>query len=507
MSDENMNNNEETAALFVSAQRKKKAEEEAKKKAAEEQAKREAAEAEVRRMEQEVEERKRKAEEERIALEKAEQERAQRKAEMEKVIKDSANAIKEAPNAIKESKVVKKAAEGVKETGNAVKGNNKTKLFIAIGAALAVVVAVVLIIVFAGSSPKEVSYDTIKADGVYASSNEEYSVQINYPEETYTGVSEEAIDNGILIHFNENNSCTVDADYYVIDLPEKYGDNSVAALLTYKTNELANDFALATQNVLDKHMTIASIADEYLVGTEIELPSEFYYFFQFELDDSKTRGRVYASMAPNSNGDVKILIGCFSEEAEDYQNVDNMATVFAESNFDQAVKVPGSDASGLKGNKAKQLVDDIHMSFQLPESFVRQDLEGGNASIFYDNNGAQMMVVFSEYTDDINVIDNDKEGFIELLHTNADQSGFANSFEIRENISRETIENAYCGAKDEYKGIYGGINYWEVDYSSIWLDETTQKVYTLFFYCAAPEANKADYAAVYEDVYSLKQDE
>ena len=73
MSDEIMNNEngEETAALFVSSQKKKQAEEEARKKAEAEQAKRDAAEAEVRRMEAEVEERKRKAEEEKQALEEA----------------------------------------------------------------------------------------------------------------------------------------------------------------------------------------------------------------------------------------------------------------------------------------------------------------------------------------------------------------------------------------------------------------------------------------------------
>ena len=118
MSDENYNN-EETQALFVSTQKKKQAEEEARVRAEEEKARRDAAEAEVARMEQELEERKRRAEEERRALEQA---------------------AREAEEA-KETRVDKmKAAVNTAANTEAIKTKSKVPLFAIIGAAAVAVV-------------------------------------------------------------------------------------------------------------------------------------------------------------------------------------------------------------------------------------------------------------------------------------------------------------------------------------------------------------------------------
>ena len=75
MGDENLNNSEDTSVLFVSGQRKKQAEEEAKRKAEEEKARKEAEEERIRRQEEEVASRKDQAENLKKTLEQEEEER------------------------------------------------------------------------------------------------------------------------------------------------------------------------------------------------------------------------------------------------------------------------------------------------------------------------------------------------------------------------------------------------------------------------------------------------
>ena len=175
MSDEIMNNEngEETAALFVSSQKKKQAEEEARKKAEAEQAKRDAAEAEVRRMEAEVEERKRKAEEEKQALEEA-----AKQAEAEK-----ANVV----DKLKSSVDVEEIKSKVKE-----KTEGKPKLPIFIGAGVAAVVIIALILVFAlkGKGGK-IDFETLEFAKEYTVAEENYGITVKYPESLYTALTEE----------------------------------------------------------------------------------------------------------------------------------------------------------------------------------------------------------------------------------------------------------------------------------------------------------------------------
>ena len=179
MSDENLNNNEETQALFVSAQKRKQAEEEARKKAEAEQAKLDAAEAEVRRMEQEVEERKRKAEEERQALEQAAK-------DAEAANANQVDKLKAAVNSAVNTEAIKTMAR------EKTVGKSKVPLFAAIGAGL---VVVILIAVFAlkgkGGKAEAIDYSTIEFAKEYATTADGVGLKFFYPEALYAQVTEE----------------------------------------------------------------------------------------------------------------------------------------------------------------------------------------------------------------------------------------------------------------------------------------------------------------------------
>ena len=149
MSDDLRNNGgEETAALFVSAQKKKQAEEEARKKAEEERARREAAEEEVRRMEAEVEERRRRAEEKQRALEEAEKKQQKQLERLKKKKTDMDG--------------MTGGAQGQKGAGGAgfiehIRSRLTPKMLIIIGSAIAafVVVLIVVIVLVSGSGKDE----------------------------------------------------------------------------------------------------------------------------------------------------------------------------------------------------------------------------------------------------------------------------------------------------------------------------------------------------------------
>ena len=197
MSEENYNSNEETQALFVSTQKKKQAEEEARKKAEAEQAKRDAAEAEVRRMEQEVEERKRKAEEERQALEQAAREAEAANASQVDKLKAKVNT---AVNTVNTDAIKTMAKEKTVTVGK-----SKIPLFAAIGAALVVVILVaVFVLKGRGGSSKAAAIDpaTLEFNKEYATTTEGVNLKFFYPESLYTNVTEEGDADTVEISFS-----------------------------------------------------------------------------------------------------------------------------------------------------------------------------------------------------------------------------------------------------------------------------------------------------------------
>ena len=494
MSDENMTNNEETAALFVSAQRKKKAEEEAKKKAAEEQAKRDAAEAEVRRMEQEVEERKRKAEEERIALEKAEQEQAQKKAEMEKALKESANAIKEAPKAIKEAATEKKADIFTKF---------KKPILIGAGAIVAIIV-IVMIISLGGS--KGVTFDGMTFGGEYISSNAAYDISINYPDAEYSGIAEEQRDNGTLIHLNANNKCPIDADVFVTEPNEKIKSLSIESLYTYRMDEVLEDLSVSAKAAFESIYGSAQVENEISTKFSDELPLDISYFFDYVSDETGKAGSCFAILVPNSKGEIKMALYTFAEDAETYDDVNKMASLFLDNNFEDCVKVPGSNPPSAGGASVDYTIDDIHLGFSLPDTFVSKETGVDHTALYVDNNGAQLMIVYYECATDLETINADPDAYLELFHNNADEAGYSEMLEDRKNISRSAVDGFFCASEDQYTGVRGGVNCWEVDNAMVWIDGQTNVSYNLFYYAYAPEANKDVYAEIFGNAFKKAKD-
>ncbi len=544
MSDENMTNTEETAALFVSAQKKKKAEEEAKKKAAEEQARREAAEAEVRRMEQEVEERKRKAEEERIALEKAEQERAQKKAEMEKALKESteaikegtkaikdsakegakalkdstvegAKALKEAPKAIKESKVAKKTVEGAKEAGSSFADFLKAKKVpILIGAGALVAVIVILIVVLSLGGSKEMSFEGMEFDGEIASSDSSYDIPIYYPSSVYVASEEENVDCGKLITLASGNAKDV------------YTEVVLMPVMDDATGEAFNVGSTA--------FTRPSLVMEGLMESTDEFMSELYegaeiinmtqtetsdgtspYFTAFDFTRDVDSGSAVGLIKQNGNGEYIYEFIICTQETDSFDNVSQMSTLFMENNMDGARGIPGyNEVSTNEGDMFE--INELHLGFCLSDQFEAYGEvdENNGLAVYADGNGGTFLISYEESVYDAQTLLDNTETCITSMTDEFNKLGVDRYIELdgiqfdrrleSENVYSEEIFKIGCFV--DFADTYDGVSYWERDHFSVWGDSQTGKLYYLNCYLLAPTESKAEYEQIFDNFISSMSD-
>ncbi len=554
MSDENMTNTEETAALFVSAQKKKKAEEEAKKKAAEEQARREAAEAEVRRMEQEVEERKRKAEEERIALEKAEQERAQKKAEMEKALKESteaikegtkaikdsakegakalkdttvggakalkdstvegAKALKEAPKAIKESKVAKKTVEGAKEAGSSFADFLKAKKVpILIGAGALVAVIVILIVVLSLGGSKEMSFEGMEFDGEIASSDSSYDIPIYYPSSVYVASEEENVDCGKLITLASSNA--KDVYTQVVLMP------------------VMDDATGGAFNVGSTAFTRPSLVMEGLMESTDEFMSELYegaeiinmaqtetsdgtspYFTAFDFTWDVDSGSAVGLIKQNGNGEYIYEFIICTQETDSFDNVSQMSTLFMENNMDGARGIPGyNEVSTNEGNMFT--INEVHLGFCLSDQFEAYGEvdENNGLAVYADGNGGTFLISYQESSYDAETLINNVDTCVESMIDEFNKLGVDRYIELDGIQFDRRYESEYVyddtikiGCFVDFADTYDGVSYWERDHFSVWGDAQTGKLYYLNCYLLAPTESKAEYEQIFDNFISSMSD-
>ena len=460
MSNENMNNNEETSALFVSAQKKKQAEEEARKKAAQEQAKIEAAEAEVRRMEQEVEERKRQA-----------KEQAQAAAEAER-----AAAAKAA------------AAKTVKEKSG---GKSKLPIFIGIGVAVVALIAVIAVVVGGGSSPK-IDYDNLECYGEYKPTTKGYDFTLYYPDSIYPVVKEEF----------SNEIDTVD---FTVEQPTK--NNPIISVFMRDTNASEEEVSV---NAKDINETLIDFTKENLGSYEISEESstnfssgepDYYVYTCAFKEGEELLGRAISWLSKNSEGHVVLVMAMTYQVGNEEDNTAKVLDLFKEKNMQSALKIPGYNEPTDYDWEGKIELSELGAYIPVPKDrFVSVDGVVDSGSLYVDKNGA---MIFSSVADIgsrdlVPLGEENKEINFATYRSISDEIDYGSYFNSNNRMYINDTKDAVIGLDYfvEYRIDINDITYWERDYYNYWLkgDEVYMQMFTTF----VPEKNKEVYKVIFD---------
>jgi len=501
MSDEILNSNEETEALFVSAQKKKKAEEEAKRKAAEEKAKRDAAEAEVRKMEQEVEERKRKAEEERKALEEAEKNKSQ------EGIKDK---IVNSANTAAEKIKVPNAADSTE-------GKSKSKLPIIIGAVVAVVVIIGIIVAVAGGGSKSsssIDYATLEYNAQYAVQAEGFNMSLAYPDTVYTNVYEEELEvddssvTGISVAFmNEDGSETIKDLLFKFDSMNEIGltkDGLGFVTAKARLELLCN----CCKSVLSGYSY--TLSEETYSDIQSETLGNYYYKCNFVSDDEAIKGSATSWLSPNSDGEYIINLTLSYNTAADTERAASALNLFENNNTANALKIPGANPPTSTEIEDMVLIDDMHMGIHIPQDQFCDAYSNSTGAVdggkfFFDENGAIIMVIYEETDIDFETANSIMDSLLDIYKESADNASnavFATNLESRMFVGEQSPYNEKPAYYATYKDVMGGLTYWEGYYASHWQDVRTQKYYFYSITMLAPEKNQD----IYEEIFTKSLD-
>ncbi len=482
MSDEmNTNNGEETAALFVSSQKKKQAEEEARKKAEAEQAKRDAAEAEVRRMEAEVEERKRKAEEERLALEEA-----ARHAE-----NDKAGVV----DKLKASVDVEEIKSKVKEKA---KGKSKLPIFIGAGAAAVVIIALILVFALKGKGGK-VDFETLAFDKEYTQKDENNNtVTFFYPEAMYTGFTEEVNENKTSQLFS-NSEKSSNPEMSVFVTAPAIEKDSPLRVLAKRTQDMLKSY---TDNTLSN----VKIVDDKVPDISADASGKFYRRCTVTIDGGYV-GATTSWFEPNSNGDYVIISATFREKGDNPANVEKLRDMFEEKNSDNALMIPGSVPPKSDETDGTLEIDEMHMGVIVPKDCFKQLYNEDGQIMWADDNGAMYLMDYAEveFTFDDARAQLDQmqpllKGMTDNLSGLKDLSEFESRMFLRDSWEKDLKYIA------EYKDVMDGITYWEGNSSAMWHDLRTDKYYFYNVILIAPQKNQDVYKSLFTKAMDRMQD-
>ena len=507
MSDENVNSNEneETAALFVSAQKKKKAEEEARQKAAEEQAKREAAEAEVRRMEEEVEERRRRAEEEKRALEEAQKAaEAGKQAAAADAAKSAAKAA-EAKDSTTSGASAKKAVTDALKTKSADGAKSKLPLFAGIGGAL--VAILILVFVLGGKKGAKVDYDNLDFNAEYTPAEEGFDLKLHYPDSVYSEVTEEKTGDGeVTLHLIPKSKGAVSTD--VILSTYLWEDTKTPIPRIGANLSPAKDMQSGFKNKISAKLK--EILPDIKVTSESETDvtddnaGPFFYTCAYESADNGN-GNATAWIGFNGAGEAKrVLVNC-KADGKDAAAAGKVCDLFLAKNTDDALKVPGAQPPTSTDTDGLLEVDLMHMGIIVPKGMFQPYPSGSSdLQVFVDANGASIVVQGFESQIDLNdpSLDYDK------LHALYKSWGDAGINEYYKGVdSRMFLDESYDSGgihldyTANYKDMVGGVAYWERYRTGHWTDVRTNTNYTYILITMAPERNE-----IYHEIFDKALD-
>lgn len=486
MSDEYLNNEGEMSVLFVSAQKKKRAEEEAAKKAAEEQEKRDVAEAEVRRMEAEVEERKRRAEEERKALEEQE-----KQLEQEKLV------------GVKET--VKKSTVDIKAADTKAEGSKKG-LFIGIGAIAAVAIVIILIISLIGKTGSPATFDpaTTEFNAEYVGKEEGFDLKFSYPDSIYKEVTEEKMDdNEVIVHFGGadvimttyryDDSDMIMAKSNVFFVPADSIQKGFQEKVTARVKELIPDIKVLGES-----------------GVDVDSENAVRYEYKCTFESAETgNGAISSWIMPNSKGEFKRVIVCVKSPQADPEECAKTCAAFEDKNCETALMIPGANPPASTDSDGTLEIDDIHMGLIVPkDEFTRYERDDIKHYVFYDENGAMIFVEPIDVGGDIlesMSIDSIQELFKKWMDRgiNSYLSSVESRMVLDENfVAEETGLYYFANCKD----VVGKITYHEKFRAGYWYDERQQKDFFYILVTMSPEKNDDVYESVFDKMLDRLKD-
>lgn len=457
MSDENLNKNEETSALFVSSQKKKQAEEEARKKAEEEQARREAAEAEVRRMEQEVEARKKEVEEKKKAAEEA------------------------AATAVNRTKAP--------ETNNSKTGGKSNIIkYIAIGAAALVVLFIIIGI--AGSGKPKIDFDSLVFDKEYISSKEGYDVVLTYPGSLYSEVTEEEGDGMLNITFHSEQK-GVPAMYATLSKT----DTSLA-LLQYNPGgaaDLVNSF-------FGQYREDGVLSEDKLCDLSDENTTKYEYHGCGNNDEGDF---AVAGWIELGRSDKALLLAVRTVgKADDSDTEKKLLDAFYNENSSDAIKTPGGYPLDDINYDGQIAFADLGVTLPVPKDrFVPLN---ESQTIWGDENGAIIALDCNANIDPEALVTD--EGYIyELKDYFLEQSKAGlTDFDRMEQIQsdersfiKESDGYISCDIFSEFSDTRHGMKYWERDYLSMIMYEDVCG--NLCIVTIVPDKGKGTYEGMFDE--------
>lgn len=508
MGDENFNNNsnDETAALFVSNQKKRAAEEEAKRRAEEEQARLAAAEAEARRMELEVEERKRRAEEERLALE--EEERALAEGRLNREA-----AVSAAP--------AKKAKKPVAPKNPNTAGG-KSKLPIYIGIAAAVVVVIIIAVVAIGGKGSSGSSDAVaqmettqlndEFNTEYVSKEEGYDLKFMYPAGMYTEVTEEKGDGELTIHFGPQGIGNIDSDIVITDY--KWDNDGSFITVRNACMTPADSFQKAfNEKVIIKAKELIpdiNITEETSADVTSDEASRYFYKCSFTSAE-KGSGVISAWIASNDKGECKRVVVCCRDTGENIEGCKKLCDTFTDKYSGESLMIPGNNPPKSTDTDGMMEVEEMHMGILAPSGLFENANVNTNFVVFQDNNGAQVIVHPIETETDLRSGEANitREEIHEKYKSMAEQ-GVNNYIQALE--SRMFLDEAYDSRETtvdytaNYKDKIGGIFYWERYRIGYWTDVRTQKHYFYVLITLVPEKNQDVYKQIFDRSLDMLKD-
>ena len=481
MGDENLNNNEEAEALFVSAHKKKKAEEEAKRRAEEEKAKREAAEAEVRRMELEVEQRKKKAEEEAQKINK--------KGEHKRVNPADASSAGEKP---------------------------KSKLPVIIGIAAAVVVLFIVVgSVIGGKTSTQAMTDEIEFNTEYTPTESGFDIPLTYPDAIYTEVQEEKLENGVRVHLVPEKG-RPELDFIMGNLGDAEGNMLTdARIFFYSAKDLNEMLSFTVDSSISQIFGEVEYTEQ---NSSADSGSVYMYSCKFKYGDSMVAD-CDAWITKNSNEEYKILAVCSAGSDGSQENLEMTTDIVAYNNSSFELGTPGSippESSELNG-ECNFLT--YHMKIPYQKDRFKAYASADNSTIMSDQNAAVILMTGSEIDSTMSAIGNNSAKIIEGIAADAEnESGITmlsriNEFEFlgdqftgRSKEAEKVYDNFTCAYSADFKMSYDGIEYWERKFTCAWEDAITGKLYLFTFDMMAPYQNKEVYENIFDKMLDGMED-
>lgn len=450
MGDDNMNNMEEdTSVLFVSAQKKKKAEEEAQKKAAEEKAKKEAMEAEIKRQEAEVASRKSKAED------------------------------------------LKKELESKEEERNKHKTKNKI-MPIAIGAGVAVVI---LIGVLAWPKPKKAYAEIADFNAEYKTTKAGYDLKMMYPDTVFTGAGESASGDELEIVFEGKEKSSPKMDV----IAAKTGYDDISKNLAWKE---IND---KLESVAKEHLKGAEIIEERISDPLDRNCSKYEYKCTYTLD--KESGAYAAWCIQNGSGNVIVEAVDCKAGKKDMESAVRLRDQFVDVNSKNNLTIPGQTKYTNIEPTDQFVIDELKLGLRIPKDMFKDAgtfrEDGGKWYKRVDENGAVILAgvfLYCKKEDYIPItaemLPDLYQMYKEAIEKSLDKKVDFTDRKFTADVKGATYDYDYtCN----YSLKIGGRDYIENDYMS--LAAVDENIYTLIIYVLGPRIDGDTYYTIFNNMY------